>query len=348
MRTDPPLAGSDAERRTSAALATDLRSRGHAVAVETFWCRPNWPLAQAWHVALAVAGSLLSVDSPHVGAAMIGIALIALLGDWSLLRSPGRLLTAERASQNVISEPGGRADKVSLVITATYDAGRAGLARRLPRPRLGWLGLLAALMIWTLITALLRIEGSRDTLISVLQLVPTFGLILGAALLLDLAFDRGQDSEDGSASTAATALARALDASPPAQLIVELVLTGAGADYGLGLRDYLRRRRRSQNSANTVVLGIGSDSAGAPHFLSSDGPLLPLGYYRVLRQLASGTMPASRATGCSAALPARMRGLPALSIEGGATSDRVQAALLLVDAIDEHIGSLRHEPVAAG
>jgi hypothetical protein len=43
-----------------------------------------------------------------------------------------------------------------------------------------------------------------------------------------------------------------------------------------------------------------------------------------------------------------MRGLPALNIEGGTTSDRVQAALLLVDAIDGHVGSLRRAAVAAG
>jgi hypothetical protein len=340
MRSDPPLAGSDAERRRAAALASELRERGRTSEVETFWCRPNWPLVQTWHVALAVAGSLLAVNHPHVGAAVILAALIFLLADWSLARSPGRQLSGERASQNVVSSaPTSR--PVTLVVTASYDAPRHGLARRLPRAPIGWIGIISVLMAWTLVIALLRIEGHRNTAIAALQAIPTFGLIIAAALLLDLALgslrDQGESEE---ASSVALALVRALDAAPPARLAVELVLTGAGADYGLGLRNYLRRRRREQNPGNTVVLGIGGSSEGKPQFLESDGPLVPLGYYRQLRRLAADVATPVRGHGCSAALPARMRGLPAVTLEGGSASDRVQTGLLLVDEIDAYVASL--------
>ena len=35
-----------------------------AVRIETFWCRPNWALAHAWHVALALVGSLVVGQPP--------------------------------------------------------------------------------------------------------------------------------------------------------------------------------------------------------------------------------------------------------------------------------------------
>jgi hypothetical protein len=36
-----------------------------------------------------------------------------------------------------------------------------------------------------------------------------------------------------------------------------------------------------------------------------------------------------------------MRGLPAISLTGGPEADRMQAALLLIEAIDSYLGELR-------
>src|SRR5581483_10329216 len=105
-------AGTDAERRAAAWLATELAGDGRQPAVQSFWCRPNWALAHALHAALAIAGSLLSLAS----------ALAAV--------SIGRLLTPEHASQNVVlsSVPDTADEKpVRLILTANYDAGRSGL-----------------------------------------------------------------------------------------------------------------------------------------------------------------------------------------------------------------------------
>ena len=125
-------AGSDAELRAARWLTTQLQDAGREVRIEPFWCRPNWALAGAWHVALGLAGSLLSVHSPRVGGAMILVALLSVISDGLFGRSPGRLLTPERASQNVIGLPPDRtADKrVRLILTANYDSGRLGLAYR--------------------------------------------------------------------------------------------------------------------------------------------------------------------------------------------------------------------------
>ena len=56
-------AGTDAERRAANWLASQATGARTSVSVEPFWCRPNWAVAQAWHAALAVAGSLVSVAS---------------------------------------------------------------------------------------------------------------------------------------------------------------------------------------------------------------------------------------------------------------------------------------------
>ena len=74
--------GTDAERRAARWLAGELAgNRRHRVRVETFWCRPNWALAHAWHVALALVGSLVAVGDPTIGATLLGVALISTAAD---------------------------------------------------------------------------------------------------------------------------------------------------------------------------------------------------------------------------------------------------------------------------
>jgi hypothetical protein len=98
-------AGTDAERRAASWLARELEEANRDVRLEPFWCRPNWALAHAWHVALGLAGSLVSVSSPWIGGAMILVALASVIADDRLGYSLGRRLTPERASQNVVSAP---------------------------------------------------------------------------------------------------------------------------------------------------------------------------------------------------------------------------------------------------
>jgi hypothetical protein len=326
-------AGGDAERRAAAWAAGQIRLDPRRRAeIETFWCRPNWAGAQAWHVALAVAGSLVAATQAKLGAAMIGVALLAILIDWFTCLSPGRLLTRERASQNVVSTSA-RTPRVRLIITAGLDTGRLDPDNDRGIP--GWLFWICLLAVWALVAALLRVEGTGSTLSTAIQVIPTVGLIFAFGWLL-LA---GRPANGAPAVGAALGLARLLDAAPPANLGVDLVLTGAASGYGLGLRRYLRRHRLSLTVTNTVVLGI---SAGeGSHYLVADGPLLPLSFFAELRRLAAATglLSPRSARGCSAALPARLAHLPALSLDGD--PDRViEAALELVDGIDAYVGGL--------
>jgi hypothetical protein len=368
--------GSDAERRTALWLARELESRGRSARVEPFWCRPNWALAHAWHVALGLAGSLIAVSEPTIGGALLLVALLSVVSDELTGWSPGRRLTPERASQNVVSEAEGD-HRLRMVVTANYDAGRTGLAyraaprraarglRRLSAGRApGWLGWITVALIWLLVIAILRLGGAGSDSVGIPQLIPTVGLVLALAALLELASaETGPAAADnGSGVAVALALVRALDAAPPRRLAIEVVLEGAGEGGGIGLRRYLRRRRRT--ATNTIVLGIAPCGAGHPRWWVSDGALVPLRYHSRLRALSARVAAAEpgllatpwRGRGETPALRARMAGLPALAIgcldEAGlvprshtkqdtvalldqaALDSALELALMLVDAID--------------
>jgi hypothetical protein len=394
-------AGTDAERRAARRLARELEAPGRAVRVETFWCRPNWAFAHVWHVALGLAGSLVAVSSPRVGGALILVALISLIADERLGISPGRRLTREHASQNVICVPAVRPSApavspapVHLIITANYDAGRAGLAyrdwlrgpfariQRMAGGRLpGWLAWTALALVWLLVVAILRVEGHKTGAIGALQLVPTVGLVLALALLIDLATaEFSPAANDNASGTAvALALARALSAAPPsARVSAQVVLAGAGDGFGLGLRAYLRARRRELRAANAVVLGIAPCGAGDPRWWRSDGQLVPLRYlerlHRMCAELAADVPGLSfkphRGRGATPALPARSRRLPAIAIgrlderglaprshQSKDTADQsdakaldatVQLGLMLVDAIDAFLQDRPGDPPRTG
>jgi hypothetical protein len=386
-------AGSDAERRAAQWLRGELRSPRRDATIETFWCRPNSALAHAWHVALAVAGSLVSVGSPKVGGALVLVALVSLLVDALTGRSFGRRLTPERASQNVVSRAATEsAPPVTLLITANYDAGRAGLAYRPPLRRTaarvrratgpmapGWLGWLALAFAWLLAIAVLRAGGAGGTAIGVAQLIPTGALVLSLALLLDLASAEYAPGANDNASGIALALAltRVLDAAPPRRLAVDVILQGAGDGSMIGLGRHLRGRRREMTPHNTVVLGIGPCGTGAPVWWTGDGPLIPLRFLRRLGEIAQRvTGPdteigaaAHRGRGTTPAFPARLAGLPAITIgnldpdglatgshrrddlsemlDRGAIDSLLTMALTLIDGVDADLRrSAAHEAPA--
>jgi hypothetical protein len=385
-------AGSDAERRAATWLAAQVAAAGHQVELETFWSRPNWALTHLWHVGLAVAGSLIALASPITGVVLLAVALVSVTADAISVFSLGRRLTPERASQNLVAtvprEPPASAPPSRLVLTANYDAGRVGLAYRL-RPattrltRLtrgltpGWIGWIWLATVWLLAIAILRETGHTSHLIGAIQLPPTVGLLLGFAVLLDLALaDWAPAASDNATGVAAVLeIANALSAAPPQHLQVNLVLTGAGDAEQIGLHRYLRAQRRRQTgtrrrwpsprrTADMIVLGFAPCGGGIPRWWQSDGVFIPLRYSARLRRTASQIaedephlrVAAHRGRGNTPAQPARIVGLPALtigcldanglsphshekadvadSVERAAIDRSVQFALLLIDRID--------------
>jgi len=346
---DGRAAGSDAERRAALWLRDELSTSGRSAQIEPFWCRPSSALAHAWHALLGLAGGLVAVSDPTVGGLMVLGALLCVLADAATGRSPGRRLTPERASQNVVSRrDAADADplhhgRVRLILTANYDAGRMGFVYRDGPRRIaarvhrttgglapGWLAWIALAFWWLLVIAVARLHGTHGKTIGLLQLPPTIGLVLAIALLIELASSPpGPAAADNAAGVAiAIALARALDASSPSRLEVEVVLAGAGEGDGIGLRRHLGRRRRELTSENAIVLGISACGAGSPRWWRSDGALLPLAYHARLRDLCAGiahdepalAVAPHRGRGATPALPARIAGIPAIAI--GCLDDR--------------------------
>lgn len=342
--------GTDAERRAAQWLARELVTERQRVRIETFWCRPNWALAHAWHVALALVGSLVSVSHPTIGVVLLAVALVSTIVDDVAGRSLGRRLTPERASQNVIATarpPGsgpGPAPPARLIVTANYDAGRTGLIYRDPvratAGRLrratggvapGWLAWLVLAIAYELAIAIVRsTQHHPPHALGVLQLPPAVALVLALALLLDASgAGYGPGAGDNAAGiVVALELARTLgtaragaDPADTSAVGLELVLQGAGQDEQIGLHRYLRTRKRELRHANVAVLGIAACGAGFPAWWSSDGRLVPLRYARSLRELCADTAAtAHRGRGTTPALPARATGLPAIAI--GCLDDR--------------------------
>jgi hypothetical protein len=398
-------AGTDAERRAARWLAQQAgchaRTRTPQAKVEPFWCRPNWALAQAWHTALALAGSLVAVASPRAGGAMLLAALVFVIADAVTGISPGRRLTREHASQNVVGpapsngEPDGHsADhggnaRLHLLVTTNYDAGRtafvyrdnvrrlAARARRLTGALTpGWAGWLGLVILGLLVIAILRAEGHQSSAIGALQLVPTIGLLLALAALLEMGLSAWSPGagDNGSGVAAAIAVGKALGVSPPRHLDVEVVLTGSGDRDGIGLHDYLRSRRATHRRTNTVVIGIGPCAAGTVRWWLSDGALVPLRYGGRVRAMAGqvaldqphlNARPYS-GRGSTPAFPARRAGIPAITVgcldehdlvprshrptdvaerlDPHARDQAVQFILMLVDAIDSAVEKSAHPP----
>jgi hypothetical protein len=382
-------AGTDAERRAARWLESQIAADGRDVRIEPFWCRPSWALAHAWHALLALSGSLAAVSWPRVGGALILLALISLLSDEVFGASLGRRLTPERASQNVVvpaPSAGAPESHVRLILTANYDAPRTGIAyRNAPRRAAarirvitrgltpGWQGWLAIALVWLEAAAIARVTGSKGTAIGIAQFPPTVGLLVALALLLDVAsadFSPGAN-DNGSGVAASLALARALHAAPPRRLAVELVLTGAGAGSAIGLRRYLRARRRELTPRTSIVLGVAPCGSGGPRWWVSDGSLVPLRYFARLRELCERVARDDpglearphKARGTSPAFPARLARRPAITF--GCLDDRglaprshqrqdtpdavdeqalgraVEFGLLLIDAIDAFLATDR-------
>jgi hypothetical protein len=258
----------DAERRAAAALHDDLRARGHEVWVEARWTRPQANASLLAHCALIVAGSLIAVPAPIPGAIVAGLAALSLVVEAAGRTGPLRRLFPRRATQHVLTVPG--ADGVALIVSARYDAPRAGLLRAARVRRLGArlplrpLGLLAACGVIVALCAGARVAGVDAAWLGAIQLVPTLALLTAAALAFDRLAAPWSDGANDNASgvAAAVALYEELGRQRPSALSPGLLLHGAGAPGPQVLRSHLRGEKLGAREA--LVLEIGPSGAGTP------------------------------------------------------------------------------------
>ena len=279
------LAGTDAERRAANRLAERLRGLGRRVEVEPTYVHPQAALVHAAHCLLAFVGSLVAVSIPALGFGLVLVAATSLYLDLNgrlyLLRS----LFFRRASQNVVS-PGPRPTApATLILCAHLDAARSGavfapgrarrfarLAARSPVP----LGP-DRILFWSMALLVpllgLRMAGIDSELVALLQLIPTLVLLVGIFALVDVELSEVVPAANDNASGVATAvsLAAELDAEPPDNLDVWVVLDGGGECTQEGIRAFVRSRRKRLDRATTFFIALDSVGGGRVRYATSAG-----------------------------------------------------------------------------
>ena len=361
----PRAACSDAERRAGRLLGARLRDLGRRPRTETFWVRPQWPAVWLVHVLLGIGGSVVSTAEPAVG---LGILAATTLS--ALLELGGRvpalsLLWPRRATQNVLSDGPGRAP-VRLLVTAAYDAPRAGSGFAAPLTRVdgllrrvtgGWWPSPLALVALSLLVlsgcAGARLGGIEETWLGAIQLVPSIVCIAGAAILAELALAEPTADPGPAASAPAVALALVaeLDRRPPRRLEVDVVLAGAGDARAAGMRRHVRAHRKEIAPEAVAVLHVEPCGAGEPRAWRREGPLLSVALHPTLVgcAVAAGFAPhtgrslsgalAARRAGWPAVAVGRLdpRGTPAAAAEAAALQDTVARCADLVRRLDREI-----------
>jgi len=331
--------GTDAERRAANWLAGRLREMGRRAAIEPTYVQPEYSLAIALHVALAIAGSLVALASGPIGFAMVLLAAASLYLDQSTRFYLLRRLLFRRASQNVVSPGSSPNAPARLLLTAHYDAAKTGyvfgprstrLARRLPEALRVPLGPLR-LIFWAGIVPLLlasglRMAGLETRWLDVVQLAPIVLLLVSFALLIDIALSAVVPGAYDNASGVAAVLsvAAALDREGPENLDVWVVLPGAEECNAQGMAQYLGAHRKEIDRQRTVFVNLDSVSFGTVHYLAAEGAIVSYAMDRRLIQLCEAVAAADESYAArpiripfhTDALPARARGFRAISLLG--------------------------------
>jgi Peptidase family M28 len=334
------LTGTDAERRAANHLAERLRAAGRRVDVESIYVHPQMPLVQAFHCALAFAGSLVSIASPVAGFAMVLVAATSMYFDLNARLYIFRRLFFRRTSQNVVSR-GTRPDAPArLIITAHVDAARTSgsfnprrvrFAKRLddllpfPFGPFRYLFWSAAILVPILG---FRLAGADSNGVSVLQLPFTLILLIGMFALVEVQVSKVVPAANDNASGVATALALAgaLDAEPPERLDVWVLLTGGEESLMEGMHGFLRRHRKALQKDSTYFLNLDSVGGGEVRFIASEGLAVSVNSDQRLIQLCDAIAVADRENGnrygaeelrtgfATDSFPASLAGYPATTI----------------------------------
>jgi peptidase M28-like protein len=280
--------GTDAERRAAGMLAGRLRRIGRRAEIEPTFVHPQYAIVHLIHAALAIAGSVLATVQPAAGFALVLAVAASTYLDLNTRLYLVRSLLFRRASQNVVS-PGSRPEApVRLILSAHYDAARTGwvFSRRLRqgersggRPSPGpfriffWGGLAPLLPILGV-----RMAGVDAAWLGALQSVPTILLIVAAFLLIDIALSETVPGayDNASGVAAVVSAAEQLEAEPPANLDLWVVLPGSEESMCEGMRAFVRSHRKELDPERTYVVNVDSVSHGALNYEVSEGAVVSL------------------------------------------------------------------------
>jgi hypothetical protein len=187
--------------------------------------------------------------------------VVLAFGDGTGLFMLTRRLTGRRASQNVVSsEDGGKPG--TLVLVAHYDARRAPRRFRV----FFWS------MVAVLVCSIARLAGLDGSALTAVQFVPTALLIVSVPTLVDLALSEPPPGVNDNASGVATVLRLAERYGGALEYFdLNVLFTGAGA---LGMRAFLKRRRKQLQKERTVFVNVEEVGAGTVRYSRREGLLL--------------------------------------------------------------------------
>jgi hypothetical protein len=302
------LAGTDGERRAANWLAARLRDGGRRAEIEPTYVHPKYGLVHAAHCALGFGASLLAIAQPAIGFAVVLVTAISMYLDLNHRIYLLRRLFFRRASQNVVA-PGKRSDAPArLLLCAHYDAARTGavfspkqvarlarVAARLSMP-LGPFRIL----FWSLAVLLpilaARMAGIDSAMISILQLPPTLILLVGVFLLTDIELSDVVPGANDNASGVASvlSLAQELDANPPANLDVWVLLTGGEECLQEGMRFFVRSHHADLDRETTYFVNLDTVGHGTVRFEAGAGWIVTHRLDRRLLELCAAIATADR------------------------------------------------------
>jgi len=323
--------GTDAERRAAGHLVARLRSLGREAELEPTRVRPGYPLTHIVHALLGIAGSVLSVNKPLIGALLVLLAAVSTFGDLTGSFLLVRRLMPVRASQNVVSRSYGGKPGL-LVLTAHYDSARTGavfgrrvlertatLSKLVRRP-LGLFGAFFWSLVVILVCCVLRIIGIDLLPVTVIQFIATVVLIVAVPLLADIALSGVVPGANDNASGVATVMRLADRFDDGLEHFDTLVLfPGAAEGFSLGMRAWLRRHRKELDRASTVFLNVDMAGHGTVRWHQKSGFVIPLAFHPALLRLCEELAEEHNARGIvrrtvSDAYSARSSGFPAVSV----------------------------------
>ena len=335
--------GTDAERRASNRLAERLRGMGRKAVIEPTYVHPEYSLVIAAHVLLAIAGSLLALVVAPVGFALVLVAAASLYLDQNTRLYLIRTLFFRRASQNVVSPGPNPSAPARLILSAHYDAAKTGFVfgprsiramKRLPERARVLLGPIR-LPFWAGIVPLLAVSGLRlagfdARWLALVQLIPTVVLLVTLVLLIDIYYSGVVPGayDNASGVAAVLSIAQRLDADPPPNLDVWVVLPGAEECNCEGMARWITAHRSELDRETTFFVNLDSVSYGDPHYLSSEGAIVSYRMDKRLFDLCEAIAAADREDGSrlragparisfhTDALPVITRGFRAITVGG--------------------------------
>jgi hypothetical protein len=335
---DPRRAGSEGERRAARTLLGRIEDMGREGQIEPTRVRPSFGITHLIHAVAGIVASVLSVYVPGAGLALAAVATVSAFGDLTGAFYLVRALTPARASQNVISDEDN--DKPGLImLVAHYDAPLNGLLsdRRLAR----WPQAIFASLGLITICALARLGGLDATWLTIIQFIPTVVLIVSTPLFADAAIAETSKGACDNAAGVAVALRLAGDyANGLDHFDVMLVLTGASAHDGLGMRAWLARHRKEVDPEATAVVSIDRVGSGEPSYAAKEGPVFAARMHPTLVEIARESATAFTSNEISDAYIARAAGLPSIRLSTTAMPDDDVPDAQAIDQLHDFAGRL--------